>query len=68
MPEQKNYLTVNQATAKYPFSSHASMRYNIFNAEKNGLHKAILRVGRKVLIDEEKFLEWLESHREGGAK
>ena len=36
----------------------------IFKENENGLAEsgAIIRVGRKVLIDEDKFFEWLTSH------
>ena len=32
----------------------------------NGLAGAIIRIGRRVLLDLDLFDEWLESHREGG--
>ena len=34
----------------------------------NGLDKAIVRVGRKVLIDESKFFEWLAAQNAQGAE
>jgi hypothetical protein len=34
-------------------------RWLIFNAEENGLERAIVRVGRRVLIDVDAFNEWL---------
>lgn len=41
----------------------------IFNEHQNGLAKAgaIVRVGRKVLIDEAKFFAWIEAQNEGAA-
>jgi len=44
---------------KYSFGG---IRHRIFNEETNGLKKsgAILRNGRRVLINEEKFFSWLE--------
>jgi hypothetical protein len=55
--------TVNQFTAKQPAFTLGGMRALIFNAHDNGLIKAgaIVRVGRKVLIDETKFFGWVES-------
>ncbi len=55
-----NYLTVKQMAAKHPAFSESSIRYHIFNETKNGLDKAIKRVGRKILINEDLFFEWLE--------
>lgn len=62
-----NFLTVKQFAQKYPAFSEASLRYNIFHEEKNGFDKAIKRVGKKILIDEEAFLNWIEAQNEGGA-
>ena len=61
-----NYLTVKQMAAKHPAFSEASLRYHIFNETKNGIDKAIKRVGRKILIDEGLFFQWLEDMN-GGA-
>ena len=55
------YLTVKQMAEKHPAFSEASLRYHIFHEKENGLEKAITRVGRKILIDESLFFEWLES-------
>lgn len=55
------YLKVSQMAEKHPAFSEASLRYLIFNETKNGIDKCIKRVGRKVLINEEKFFEWLEA-------
>ena len=62
----KNYLTVKQMAAKHPAFSEASLRYHIFNETRNGLDKALIRVGKKILIDEDAFWAWLENQRMGG--
>ncbi|WP_432744258.1 hypothetical protein ABXJ76_03845 [Methylobacter sp. G7] len=61
--------TVNQFTAKQPAFTLGGMRSLIFNAPSNGLAKsgAIVRIGRKVLIDEAKFFSWVESQNKVGA-
>ncbi|MEW8292902.1 MAG: hypothetical protein AB2672_20520 [Candidatus Thiodiazotropha endolucinida] len=58
--------TVKQFSAKYPAWSEASVRWNVFNAEKNGLAEAgaIIRDGGKVLINEEKWFEVKLNFRE----
>lgn len=55
------YSTVNQFAGKYPAFTKGSLRALIFNEQSNGLAKAgaIVRVGRKVLIDEAKFFGWV---------
>lgn len=56
-----NLLTVKQFSQKHPAFSEASLRYHIFNEQQNGLSKAILRLGRKILIKEDAFFEWVEN-------
>lgn len=60
---QKKYCAVRQFSAQHPAFSEPSLRWIVFNAEKNGLEKAggVIRIGRKVLIEEHAFLRWVES-------
>lgn len=67
--------TVAQLSADNPAFSQASLRALIFKAEPrqsskgtipgNGLIEsgALVRLGRKVLIDEEKFFAWVRSQQ-----
>ncbi|MET0063222.1 MAG: hypothetical protein ABW176_13100 [Candidatus Thiodiazotropha endolucinida] len=52
-------LTVKQFSEKHPAWTVKSLRWNIFNAEKNGLEEAgaIVRDGVRVLLNEEKWFE-----------
>ena len=59
------YLTVNQFTAKHTAFNLGGLRSLIFNEHQNGLAKsgAIVRIGRKVLIDESLFMGWVQSQQ-----
>lgn len=57
----KIYLKPSQIPSRHPAFSEASIRYLIFNAETNGFKKCIKRLGRKLLIEEGAFLEFLEN-------
>ena len=72
---QTCWLTVAQVSEKYPVFSQNSLRAHIFNSKSrvgaikkgectllpaNGLEIAICRVGRRVLINEQSFLNWVE--------
>lgn len=69
-------FTVRQFSEKYPAFSESSLRNLIFLAGErytskgdipgNGLHKALVRIGRKLLIDEVKFLDWLDKQQMAG--
>jgi len=60
--EIKNYRSIKQMASGGPFSE-AALRWLVFNAESNGLAAAIVRIGRKVLIDSEEFATWIDGHR-----
>ena len=59
--------TVKQFSQRHPAFPEGGLRHRIFHAESNGLADsgAIVRNGRRVLIDEERFFVWL---RERGAQ
>ena len=60
--------TVKQFTEKQPAFTTGGLRALIFNEHSNGLAKsgAIIRIGRKVLINDTQFLVWVESQNQGG--
>lgn len=61
--------TVKQFPTKFPAFTTGGLRSLIFNEHSNGLAEsgAIVRIGRKVLISEEKFFIWVEAQN-GGQK
>ena len=63
-----NYLTPKQLPQKYPAFTESSIRYMIFHEHSNGFHRCIRRVGKKILISEKNFIQWIEAQCEGGAK
>lgn len=62
-----NLYTVKQFSAKHPGLTIGGLRSLIFNERTNGLAKsgAIVRIGRKVLIDEAKFFAWVKAQNGG---
>jgi hypothetical protein len=60
--------TVNQYCEKNPAFTPGGVRWDIFNAETNGLAEsgAILRKGRRVYIVDDRYFAWLE--RQSGIK
>jgi len=62
------YFTVQQFANRYPAFNTGGLRALIFNEHTNGLAKsgAIVRIGRKVLIDSSKFFAWIEAQNQGG--
>ena len=50
----------------HPWPPIGGLRHLIFFADTNGFNKVIRRIGRRVLIDEAAFFDWVNS--QGGAK
>jgi hypothetical protein len=61
-------FTVSQFAKKHPAFTVGGLRSLIFNEDTNGLAEsgAIVRIGRKVLIDGGKFFAWVEAQQQGG--
>ncbi len=60
------FVSINQLAQRQPALTVGGLRHWIFNEEKNGLKDsgAIIRIGKKLVIDEGKFIAWIQ----GGAK
>ena len=72
-PQPRTLLTVRQFADKHPAFPQGSLRNLIFLAEirhtskgkikGNGLDIAMVRLGRKLLIDESKFFQWVDEQQ-----
>ncbi|RLT90750.1 MAG: DNA-binding protein [Ketobacter sp. GenoA1] len=53
---------------KYPDAgiTENSIRWLIFNGAENGFSRCIVRMGRKVLIDLDKFESWMDEQAANG--
>jgi hypothetical protein len=58
-----NLVTVKQLSEFSPAFTESSLRSLIFHSKTNGLEEAIVRIGRRVLIDLEAFDRWLHQQR-----
>jgi hypothetical protein len=75
VPQPRTLLTVRQFADKHQAFPQGSLRNLIFLAESrktskgiiksNGLDSALVRIGRKLLIDEAKFFKWIDEQQEG---
>lgn len=75
--QRPSYKTVYQFSNDNPCFTHSSLRNLIFKADErqatngviagNGLLEvgAIVRIGRKVLINEDRFYQWIEAQNAG---
>lgn len=54
--------TVRQLCEKYPWPTYHALRSLCRRHKKNGFGVCMIKVGRRVLINEAKFLDWLAQH------
>ena len=61
----RNLLTVKQFCSRHPFATEGGVRFQIFNRQTNGLESsgALVRLGRKRLIDENKYFDWIDGQQ-----
>ena len=62
---KRNLQTVTSVVAGGPFSE-GQLRWWIFTSKQNGLDavNAVVRVGRRVYIDVDKFADWIEQQND----
>ncbi len=57
------YKTPAQIVAACPGLTAGGLKWMLFHRETNGLAAHVVAVGRKLMIHEPGFLEWLKAHR-----
>lgn len=59
-------LSVEQTAEQIPALTQAAIRWHLFNRQTNGLSEsgAVIKVGRRVLIDLPNYIEWLKAQGE----
>ena len=55
-----NILTIKLLTQKHPAFTEGSIRHLVFYENTNGFNMCVRRIGRRVYILEDKFLEFIE--------
>jgi len=62
-------LTVQQYVDSHPYHTIGAFRWILFNRASNGLSKsgAVIKLGKKILLDSERVEEWENSQREVAA-
>jgi hypothetical protein len=62
---QTRLIPVTKWHEIHPWPSEAGLRHLIFNAQANGFNKVVRRVGRRCLIDENAFFEFVAAQNGG---
>ncbi len=53
-------LSVTQFCERYEWATVGGIRHLLFNRETNGFNKCVVRLGRKILLNEEAVFAWLQ--------
>jgi hypothetical protein len=53
--------TVDQFCQEHPAFTPGGIRWLLFHRQSNGLESAVVRVGRRVFIDVERFFTWVDT-------
>ena len=61
--QKPNLIPVPKWPEHHNYPSVSGMRWLIFHEKTNGFHKVVKRVGRRVLIDEAAYFEWVEAQQ-----
>jgi hypothetical protein len=64
MSDTTPYFTVRQTAARHRAFTEGSLRWLIFNRNSNGFDYCLVRIGRRLLIDDQRFIDWVAQHRE----
>jgi hypothetical protein len=59
---QKSFLTVKQWLNKYPAIPEGGIRHLIFTNKDNFNSRVVKKLGRKILLDEQAFLSYIDEH------
>ena len=54
-------LTVQQFCEKHRAFTPGGLRWLLFHRHTNGLEQAVVRLGRRLLLDEAAFFVWLQA-------
>ncbi len=65
--KEKRFIPVTKWQDYHSWPPSGGLRHLIFHEKTNGFDKCIIRAGRRVLIDEQAFFEWLHSQKNKGA-
>ncbi len=66
-PAQRRLIPLTEWPKHHSWPPIGGLRHLVFYAGQNGFDKVIRRVGRRVLIDEQAFFQWLDEQNGGQA-
>ena len=62
--DNKRLIPVPNWNEHHEWPKLGGLRHYIFHAKTNGFDSVIKRIGRRILIDEKAFFQWVENQQE----
>lgn len=60
----RKIIPLTEWNKHHSFPPQGGLRHLVFHASTNGFDKCIRRIGRRVLIDEAAFFEWVDTQNQ----
>lgn len=57
----RRYIPLTRWPDYHPYPSVSSLRSLVFHSDTNGFDKVIRRIGKRILLDEAAWFEWVEA-------
>ena len=57
-------IPLTEWSRHHPWPGRNGLRHLVFHSKTNGFHKVVKRVGRRVLLDEQAFFEWVDEQNQ----
>lgn len=64
----RRFIPATQWSKFHSWPSLGGLRNLIFKGKENGFDSCIVRVGRRVLIDEARFFQWMDLQKQNEGK
>lgn len=59
-PGPRDLVQVTKWEERFSYPTLGQLRWLIFNKDSNGFSKCIVKIGRRILIDVDRYWEWVE--------
>jgi len=59
MDQRRKFIPLTDWHKFHPWPSTSALRHMVFRREINGFSKVVKRAGRRILIDEQAFFQWM---------
>lgn len=66
MQAESRMIPLSQWNKFHPWPSVPALRWIRFHGESNGFNRCVLKVGKRVLVDEAKFFQWMQEQNQAG--